>query len=151
MDSQHISLRAVYTRFLYDIANDVVSYQVNEDNRFNVASVGLLRWAGSVENRHLFQIVQLGANSNFHCDRWGLELNGKSPAKGTSAPAGRVQQARSNGKRRKDFPSSPVRSSPPFPPLLLLIPLTRVGLLILMDIGGRNDPSTSSNHLRLVF
>jgi len=43
-----------------------------------------------------------------------LELNGKSPAKGTSAPAGRVQKDRSNGKRRKDFPSSSVRPSPPF-------------------------------------
>jgi len=114
MDLQHISTRAVYTRFLYDIANDVVSYQVNEDNRFNVASVGLLRWAGSVENRHLFRIVQLNANSDFHCNRWGLELNGKSPAKGASAPAGRSQKDRSNGKRRKDFPSSPVRPSPPF-------------------------------------
>jgi len=72
MDLQHISTRAVYTRFLYDIAIDAVSYQVDEDNRFNVASVGLLRWAESVENRHLFRVVQLDANSEFHCDRWGL-------------------------------------------------------------------------------
>jgi len=99
---------------LYDVAIDAVSYQVDEDNRFNVASVGLLRWAGSVENRHLFRIVQLDANSEFHCDRRGLELNGKGPAKDTSAPAGRVQKDRSNGKRRKDFPSSSVRPSPPF-------------------------------------
>jgi len=49
MDLQHISTRAVYTRFLYDIAIDAVSYHVDEDNRFNVASVGLLRWAESVE------------------------------------------------------------------------------------------------------
>jgi len=50
MDLRHISTRAVYTQFLYDIAIDAVSYQVDEDKQFNVASVGSLRWAESVEN-----------------------------------------------------------------------------------------------------
>jgi len=114
MDLQHISTRAVYTRFLYDIAIDAVSYQVDEDKQINVASVGLLRWAECVENRHLFRVVRLDANSEFHCDRWGLELTGKSPAKGTSAPAGRAQGERSNAKRRKDFPNPSVCPSPHF-------------------------------------
>jgi len=105
MDLQHISTRAVYTRFLYDIAIDAVSYRVDEDRQFNVASVGLLRWAESVENQHIFRVIRLDANSELHCDRWGLELTGKSPSKDTYVPAGRAQGERSNGKRRKDFPN----------------------------------------------
>jgi len=145
MDLQHISTRAVYTRFLYDVAIDAVSFQVDEDNRFNVASAGLLCWAESVENRHLFRIVQLDANSDFHCDRWGLELNGKSPAKGTSAPAGRVQGERSNGKRRKDFPNSSVRPSPTFSSASSLTPGPRGPIA---DVNGHRWGEESFNFVQ---
>ena len=114
MDLQDISTRAVYTRFLYDTAIDAVNYRADEDRQFNAASVGLLRRAEDVENPHIFRVLCLDANSEFHCDRWGLELTGKSPTKGTYAPAGRAQGKRSNAKRRKDFPNPSVGPSPQF-------------------------------------
>jgi len=115
MDLQHISTRAVYTRFLYDIATDAVSYRVDEDRQFNVDSVGLLRWAESVENQHLFQVVRLDAHAELHCDRWGLELTGKSPSKGTYDPAVQARGERSSAKRRsRDFPNHSVGRSPQF-------------------------------------
>jgi len=114
MGLQHTSTCAVYTRSLYDIAINAVNYRVEEDGYFNMASVGLLRWAEDVEIQHLFRVVGLDANSAFHCDRWGLELHGRNPTKGTYVPADRTPGERSNGKRRQDFPNPSVGCSPHF-------------------------------------
>ena len=102
---------AVFARFLYDVTINAVDYQVEEDGHFNRASVGLLRWAEDVENQHqhFFRVINLDANSAFHCDRWGLELPGRNPTKGTYASG-----ERSNGKRRQDFPNPSASHSPHF-------------------------------------
>ena len=99
MDLQDRSTCAVFSRLLYDIAINAVNYRVEEDGHFNMASVGLLRWAEDVENQHLFRVVGLDANSAFHCDRWGLESPGRNPTKGTYVPVDRAPGERSNGKR----------------------------------------------------
>jgi len=112
MGLQHTSTCAVYTPFLYDIAIDAVDDRVEEDGYFNRASIGLLCWAEDVENQHLFQVVGLDANSAFHCDRWGLELHGRNPTKGTYVPSDRTPGKRSNGKRRQDFPNTSVGRPP---------------------------------------
>jgi len=114
MGLQDRSTCAVFSRLLYDIAINAVNYRVEEDGHFNMASVGLLRWAEDVENQHLFRVVGLDANSAFHCDRWGLESPGRNPTKGTYVPVDRAPGERSNGKRRQDFPNPSVGRSPHF-------------------------------------
>jgi len=114
MNLHQRNMCAVLSRFLYDITNNAVNYRVEEDGYFNMASVGLLRWAENADNLHLFRVIGINTNSSLHYDRWGLELPGMNRTKGTYVPEGQTPERRSSGKRRQDCPNTSVGRSPHF-------------------------------------